>query len=79
LYFAGRLGWSLYLTIKLVREAAPFAFDPDKERLWSRCLRTLSVTNAMALSSADVAGPVNDLVPTACSAAAFGLPGRVQR
>jgi TonB family protein len=58
LYFAGRLGWSLYLTIKLVREAIPLALDADKERLWSRCLRALSVTDAVALSSTDVAGPV---------------------
>ena len=58
LYFAGRLGTSLYLTIKVVREAYPLSLDPGKDRLWNRCQRTLCLRNVLVLGSEQVAGPV---------------------
>jgi TonB family protein len=58
LYFAGRLGWSLYSTLTLLREATPLSFDPDRERVWSHCQRELSVTNARVRQSEWISGPV---------------------
>jgi TonB family protein len=58
LYFAVRLGSSLYLTIKVLREACPLSLDPDKDRLWARCQRALSIKNALVLGSGQIAGPV---------------------
>ncbi len=58
LYFAGRLGTSLYLTAKMFREAYPLRIDPDKEMLWEDCRRALSVKDVLLLGSGQVAGPV---------------------
>ena len=53
-----RLGFSLYRTVKLRREACPISLAPDKAGLWSRCKRTFSAEDALVLSSGQIAGPV---------------------
>jgi beta-lactamase regulating signal transducer with metallopeptidase domain len=58
LYFATRLSLSLYLTVKLRREACAILLQPTKEELWNRCRGALSVKSAMVLSSAQITGPV---------------------
>jgi TonB family protein len=58
LYFAVRLCWSFYLTIKLLRAADPLSLDPGREEVWRRCQRVLSVGDARLLSSEQIAGPV---------------------
>jgi TonB family protein len=65
LYFAGRLGWSLYLTLTLLREATPLSLDPNRERVWDHCRREVSVTNARVQQSEWISGPVT---------VAFGKP-----
>jgi TonB family protein len=58
LYFAVRLASSLYLTARVLRGACPLSLDPDKNSLWSRCLRTLSIRDALVLGSGRISGPV---------------------
>ena len=58
LFFAGQLAWSLYRTVGLVREASPLTLEGGKEQLWRRCLRALSIDDAVALGSERVVGPV---------------------
>jgi TonB family protein len=58
LYFSARLGRSLYLTVRLRREASPMVLEPDKAGVWNRCRRALSLEDAMVMSSTQVAGPV---------------------
>ncbi len=58
LFFVGRLAWSLYQTVGLVREASPLTFDASKQQLWRRCLRALSIHDAVVLGSERVSGPV---------------------
>jgi TonB family protein len=57
-YFAGRLGRSLFVTARLLREASPMVLDAGKEQLWRRCLRVFSVPDAVVLSAERVTGPV---------------------
>ena len=65
LYFAVRLFWSLYLTVRLVREAEPISLRVEKEDAWRRCQRVLSTRDAQVLGSGQIAGPVT---------VAFGKP-----
>ena len=58
LFFAGRLAWSLYQTVGLMREASPLTFDGSKEQLWRRCLLALSIGDAVVLGSERVVGPI---------------------
>ena len=58
LYFVMRLGFSLYRTVKLRREACPISLAPDKDGLWNRCKRTFSAEDAVVLTSGQIAGPV---------------------
>jgi TonB family protein len=58
LYFGVRLASSLYLTARVLREACPLTLDPEKGRLWNRCLRMLSVRDALVLGSGRISGPV---------------------
>ena len=57
-YFAVRLCWSLYLTIKLLRVAEQLSLESEKEEVWRRCQRVLSIRGARLLSSRQIAGPV---------------------
>jgi TonB family protein len=58
LYFATRLGSSLYLTVKLRREVEHVSLQHDKGEAWSRCRRAFSVGDAVMFSSAKISGPV---------------------
>jgi TonB family protein len=58
LYFAVRLCWSLSSTAKLLRGAKPVSLSSEKERVWRRCQRVLSIRNGAVLSSKGIAGPV---------------------
>jgi TonB family protein len=58
LYFAGRLGSSLYLTAEIFREAYPLLLDPNKEVLWDDCRQALSIKEVLLLGSEQIAGPV---------------------
>ena len=58
LYFVLRLCLSLYLTIKLFRAADPLSLEYERDEVWRRCQRVLSVRDARLLSSGQIAGPV---------------------
>jgi TonB family protein len=58
LYFAVRLCWSLSSTAKLLREAKPVSLSSEKESVWRRCQRVLSIRNGVVLGSNGIAGPV---------------------
>jgi TonB family protein len=58
LYFAARLCSSLYLTTRLLKDAEPLVFSPEKDSVWKRCQRMLAIKNALTLSSDQIAGPV---------------------
>jgi TonB family protein len=57
LYFAARLGWSLYWTDELLR-GQPVSLGPEKEELWQRCRRAFGVDGATIVSARRVTGPV---------------------
>ena len=58
LYFAARLGWSLYCAHELLRSARPVAPDAEREAIWRRCRQAFEVGDAGILSSSRVTGPV---------------------
>ena len=58
LYFAVRLCWSLYLTIRLLRVADSVSLEPEREEVWRRCQRVLSIRGARLLSSRHISGAV---------------------
>jgi TonB family protein len=58
LYFAARLGWSLYLTGELLRRGCVVALDPEKDDVWRRCRRAFGVDGATLVGSRRVTGPV---------------------
>jgi TonB family protein len=58
LYFAGRLGWSMYWTFTLRQDAHPLPLDSGSDAMWSRCRRAFSVGEALILGSGRIGGPV---------------------
>ncbi len=58
LYFAVRLGWSLYGTYGLIRHARPLELDAEGEEVWSRCRRAFGLKDVRLLISPRVSGPV---------------------
>jgi TonB family protein len=58
LYLAGRLGWGLYKTSLLVRNAGDVPLTEDTERVWHRCCRVFSAGGATVSFSREVAGPM---------------------
>jgi TonB family protein len=58
LFFAARLGWSMYWTAGLLREAQPLSLEAGGEEVWSRCLRAFGLEGVRLLSSRRVDGPV---------------------
>jgi TonB family protein len=58
LYFAARLGMSLYWTGELLRRGRPVLLDREKEDAWGRCRLAFGVDGATIAGSRRVTGPV---------------------
>ena len=58
LYFAVRLGWSLYWTARLQRCSYPVSLDREKEAVWHRCQKAFGFDGAGIVCSSRVTGPV---------------------
>jgi TonB family protein len=58
LYFAARLGLSLYWTGELLRRGCAVALDAEKDDVWRRCRRAFGVDGAAIVGSKRVTGPV---------------------
>ena len=58
LYFAARLGWSLYSTTKLLRGSDPSSLTPEQNEIWLRCKRAFSIGSARIINSQRISGPV---------------------
>lgn len=58
LYFAVRLGWSLYWTARLSHCSYPVSLDGEKEAVWHRCQRAFGFDEAGIVCSSRVTGPV---------------------
>ena len=58
LYFAGRLGWRLWLTHRMEREAEPVTLTGEALRQWERCGRESGYEGAKLAVSPRIAGPV---------------------
>lgn len=58
LYFAVRLGWSIYCTATLYRNSSAVALSAAQDELWHRCRQAFSIDEASILSSSQITGPV---------------------
>ena len=58
LYFAVRLGWSIYCTATLYRNSSAVSLSAVHDELWHRCRQAFSIDEASILSSSRITGPV---------------------